>query len=91
MNLTTKVLSAVLSFAAMSFSFSFAAEAIPITATAGTASKKMVSGDEAFARITKLTTEIPWYTSLDYAKKRAQQENKPIFWMHMLGPLNGKT
>lgn len=54
-------------------------------------SMRMVDGQDAFKRVTKLTTEIPWYTSLDYAEKMAQKENKPIFWMHMLGPLNGKT
>lgn len=62
-----------------------------VTASASPMSTKMVAGDEAFKRVTKLTTEISWYTSLDYAKKIAQKENKPIFWIHMLGPLNGMT
>ena len=52
---------------------------------------RMVDGQEALKRVTQLTTEISWYTSLDYAMKIAQAQNKPIFWMHMLGPLNGKT
>lgn len=67
--------------------FLLPAQAAPISA----ASKRMVPGDEAFKRVTKLTSEISWYTSLDYAEKMAQKENKPIFWLHMLGPLNGKT
>jgi len=63
------------------------AMAVPITG----APSKMVDGQDAFARITKLTSEIPWYTTFDYTKRAAQQQNKPIFFMHMLGPLNGKT
>lgn len=70
---------------AVGFSFqSFVALAAPM-------SGRMVSGDEAFKRVTRLTTEIPWYTSLESAEKLAQKEGKPIFWLHMLGPLNGKT
>lgn len=52
---------------------------------------KMVSGEQAYQNVTKLMTEIPWYTSLDYAKKKAAQEDKPIFWVHALGKLNGVT
>ncbi|MBX9571689.1 MAG: hypothetical protein K2X77_22545 [Candidatus Obscuribacterales bacterium] len=51
----------------------------------------MVSGDEALQRVRKLTMEIPWYTSLSKAQAIAQKENKPIFMLHMLGPLNGMT
>lgn len=61
--------------------------AVPITSVPS----KMVDGQDALCRITKLTTEIPWYMNFDYARRVAQQQNKPIFWMHMLGPLNGKT
>ena len=66
------------------------ATAVPITGSP-TKPTKMVDGQEAFQRVTKLTTEIPWYSQYDYALKMAQQQNKPVFWMHMLGPLNGKT
>lgn len=51
----------------------------------------MVSGDEALDRVRKLTMDIPWYTSLSKAQSIAQKENKPIFMLHMLGPLNGMT
>ena len=51
----------------------------------------MVSGDQALERVRKLTMEIPWYTSLPKAQAIAQKENKPIFMLHMLGPLNGMT
>lgn len=52
---------------------------------------RMVSGSEAFDRVRKLTTEIPWYTSLERAQQIAREQDKPIFWVHMLGPLNGMT
>ena len=63
----------------------------PFWQAANAVPSRMVDGKDAFDRVTKLTTQIPWYTNLDYAEKMAQKENKPIFWMHMLGPLNGKT
>lgn len=56
-----------------------------------TAAPSMVSGDEALSRVRKLTSEIPWYTSLNHAESIARSENKPIFLVHMLGPLNGMT
>ena len=52
---------------------------------------RMVSGSDAFDRVRKLTTEIPWYTSLERAQQIAREQDKPIFWVHMLGPLNGMT
>ncbi len=52
---------------------------------------RMVSGSDAFDRVRKLTTEIPWYTSLERVQQIARQQDKPIFWVHMLGPLNGMT
>lgn len=52
---------------------------------------RMVSGEEALQRVRTLTTEIPWYTSLSKAQTIARQQDKPIFWVHMLGPLNGLT
>ncbi|MEI6235933.1 MAG: hypothetical protein WCT04_22995 [Planctomycetota bacterium] len=39
----------------------------------------------------KLLTEIPWSTSLEAAQAKAKKENKLVFWMHMLGKLDGIT
>lgn len=77
-------ISGLLMSAALAAPLGTPADAAPI-------SKRMVSGDEAFQRVTALTTQIPWYTSLEHAQSVAQKEQKPIFWLHMLGPLNGKT
>ena len=52
---------------------------------------RFVPGDEAKASSSKLTSEIHWYTSLDAAKAAAQKQHKMIFWMHMLGTLDGCT
>jgi hypothetical protein len=52
---------------------------------------RMVSGQQGLENIDKLMTSVPWYTSMAYAKKKAVKEDKPIFWVHMLGPMNGDT
>ena len=40
-------------------------------------------------RVTKLTEKIHWLSSLDEAKELARRQNKPIFWLHALGDLDG--
>jgi hypothetical protein len=40
-------------------------------------------------QIARLTDQVHWHTSLDEAKALARQENKPIFWLHALGDLDG--
>lgn len=54
-------------------------------------STRMVSGDQGLQNLNRLLAEVPWYTSLEFAQKKAQRENKPVFWVHMLGPMNGAT
>lgn len=54
-------------------------------------SPRMVSGDQGLQNLTRLMSEVPWYTSMDYVERKAKQEDKPIFWVHMLGPMNGVT
>jgi hypothetical protein len=41
-------------------------------------------------RVEKLYDKIHWYTSLDEAKAIAKQQKKPIFWVHLLGELDGE-
>ena len=41
-------------------------------------------------KVAKLTTAINWHSSLDDAKAEAQKKNKPIFWLHALGDLDGE-
>jgi len=40
-------------------------------------------------RVTKLTEQIHWLSSLDEAKELARKQKKPIFWLHALGDLDG--
>jgi len=40
-------------------------------------------------RVTKLTEQINWLSSLDDAKEQARKQRKPIFWLHALGDLDG--
>jgi hypothetical protein len=57
------------------------------TPTKGTAE----NGPDVKKDVAVLTTAISWKTSLADAKEIARRENKMVFWMHMLGDLNGAT
>ena len=47
---------------------------------------------EAAERASRGTArDIDWETSLPAAQARAKQLNKPIFWVHMLGNVDGYT
>ena len=61
-----------------------AGSAVP---TKGTAE----NGPDVKKDVATLTTKISWQTSLDAAKDLARKEGKMVFWMHMLGELNGST
>lgn len=34
---------------------------------------------------------MPWYTNLDEAREAALKSGRLIFWMHMLGTIDGAT
>jgi hypothetical protein len=40
-------------------------------------------------KVARLTDQVTWHASLAEAKAQAQKENKPIFWLHALGDLDG--
>jgi hypothetical protein len=40
-------------------------------------------------QVTRLNQQVHWHSSLDEAMEQARQENKPIFWLHALGDLDG--
>ena len=54
-------------------------------------SAPLLTGSVTEERVSKLTNEITWYTSLPAAEEAARSQNKLIFWVHMLGNLDGKT
>jgi hypothetical protein len=49
------------------------------------------NGQDVKKDVAVLTTAISWKTSLADAKEIARRDGKMIFWMHMLGDLNGAT
>jgi len=49
------------------------------------------NGPDVKKDVAVLTTAISWKTSLADAKEIARRDHKMIFWMHMLGDLNGAT
>ena len=52
---------------------------------------RMVMGDEAAKKVENLLGTLDWKTSLDDALKQAASEDKLVFWVHMLGRIDGST
>ena len=52
---------------------------------------RVLSGAESFQQVSKLTHEIAWYPSLNQALAAAKQQNKLVFYVHMLGSMSGAT
>ena len=53
--------------------------------------EKVLEGQVCSTRVHQLTANIHWYNNLKDAEKVAQEQGKPIFWMHMLGKIDGAT
>lgn len=43
------------------------------------------------ASVSKVTSQIEWFSSIDDAKAEAKRTGKMILWMHALGELTGTT
>jgi hypothetical protein len=52
---------------------------------------KFVPGNVTHTQTSKLTSEIHWYQNLPTAEADARRQGKLVFWMHMLGQLDGTT
>lgn len=50
-----------------------------------------LAGEVCTARVHQLTTDIVWYKSLTKAEEDAKREGKLVFWVHMLGKIDGAT
>jgi hypothetical protein len=61
-----------------------AVSSVPVRGTAE-------NGPDVKKSVADLTTKIAWQSSLDAAKELARKDGKLIFWMNMLGDLNGAT
>lgn len=57
----------------------------------GARQPRMVMGEEAARKVEHLLTSLNWQTSLETALKQAASQNKLVFWVHMLGRMDGST
>jgi len=53
--------------------------------------QRVVPGYLAQERVEKLTSEIQWHDKLPDALAEAQREGKLVFWVQMLGKIDGAT
>ncbi|MBS1988927.1 MAG: hypothetical protein JSS83_00340 [Cyanobacteria bacterium SZAS LIN-3] len=53
--------------------------------------EKVYTGEVCSVQVHKLTTGIKWETKLPVAEAEAQKDGKLVFWMHMLGKIDGAT
>jgi hypothetical protein len=67
------------------------AAALLLTSSSVASATPMMCGSVAEERVNELTSQIQWFHSLKKAEETAQKENKMIFWMHMVGHLDGAT
>lgn len=51
----------------------------------------LAEGRSLAKRVKKLVKELDWHRDLDTAKQESLQTGKPIFWLQMLGDLDGHT
>lgn len=59
--------------------------------TADNPAKNLVPGARVEQKVTTLTNEVHWHSSLQDALKQAREEKKAVFWLHALGDLEGDT
>ena len=57
----------------------------------GAQAEKVFSGEVCTTQVHKLTSDIKWETKLNLAEAEAQTDGKLVFWMHMLGKIDGAT
>jgi len=50
-----------------------------------------VSGEVTHTGIQKLSSQINWYGSLGQAEAEAMREHKMVFYIHILGSIDGAT
>lgn len=52
---------------------------------------EVFSGEDQERRVRTLQTDIHWYKSMTEAEAEAKKEHKMIFWVQMLGDMDGTT
>jgi hypothetical protein len=53
--------------------------------------EKVLSGYACSMQVHHLTNDIKWQTNLKKAEAQAEEANKPILWIHMVGKIDGAT
>ena len=53
--------------------------------------QNVIPGDQAQRNTSRLVKQIHWTQSLAEAQTQARKEGKLVFWMHMLGSMEGST
>jgi hypothetical protein len=53
--------------------------------------EKVLEGQVCSQRVHALTSDIDWYKSLNKAEDTAREQGKLVFWVHMLGKIDGAT
>jgi len=53
--------------------------------------EKVLEGQVCSARVHALTSDIDWYKNLNKAEDAAKQQGKLVFWLHILGKIDGAT
>ena len=59
------------------------------TLSAQNIATKYLSGEQVKTRTEVVMTKIPWVNDLDELKTKAAADNKLIFWMQIVGDLDG--
>ena len=62
-----------------------------IGGSAGLAARPVLTGEVCDVRVHQLTSQIEWFNNLHKAEDEAQKDGKLVFWMHMLGKIDGAT
>ena len=65
--------------------------ALSIVTGAFAQKKRAVAPEEAQVCSTKVATEIKWHDSIDSTLAEARKESKLVFFVHMLGKIDGDT
>jgi hypothetical protein len=53
--------------------------------------EKVYNGEVCTVQVHKLTSDIKWETKLNAAEAEAAKDNKLVFWVHMVGKIDGAT
>lgn len=53
--------------------------------------EKVLQGEVCSERVHELTSNVQWFKNLHKAEDAAREQGKLIFWLHMVGKIDGAT